>query len=201
MPRFTELGVHYGGQSLGAFDQSHYIRQFPAHLRGGCCMTLCCCWIVSKGNLNSFKTFIASKTGTNMVKGFQGLATKASGPASDLGGYFIGYINEIYRIFGIRFMGEVALGNARDAAQVAKFVGNKQAFYQLHFQSNSDNSGHAIAFQNTSGTLQVFDPNDGTMEFGGSQRGGQFDFMLSKLLRDFYPNLAGRWDAVRAYFP
>ena len=199
---FTQWAVHYGGQSVGEFEQSHYLARFPAELQGGCCMTLCCCWIASKGDIQTFKGLVNSKIGTNMVRGFQGLATKASAQASGLGGYYVGYILEIFKVFGIRSQGEFATRDARDANEIAKFIRNKPAFYQLHFKENGGGgSGHAIAFVNTGDSIQLFDPNYGLVSFTGTQQGGQFTTMLIKLLRDFYPSLNGRWDLARAYFP
>jgi hypothetical protein len=199
---FTQWAVHYGGHSVGEFEQTHYLAKFPAELQGGCCMTLCCCWIASKGDIRTFKSLVNSKIGTNMVRGFQGLATKASAQASGLGGYFIGYILEIFKIFNIRSQGEFATRDARDVDEIARFIRNKPAFYQLHFKElGGGGSGHAIAFVNTGDSIQLFDPNYGLVSFTGTQQGGQFTTMLAKLLRDFYPSLNGRWDLARAYFP
>ncbi|TAK93458.1 MAG: hypothetical protein EPO09_12615 [Aquabacterium sp.] len=202
MPNVMTLWAeHYHGNSVEEFDQMSYIAQFKPELRAGCCMTLCCCWILSKGNVATFKRFINSKIGMNQVKGFQGLATAASGPASALGGYYSGYIKEIWKIFGIRDDNEQRQGISRDAAAVRKFVMSAPGFYQLHFKSSVASSGHAIAFVNTGDAVQLFDPNYGLVSFGGSQRGGNFDNMLTKLFLLFYPDLNGQWDCVRGQFP
>ncbi len=199
---FTQWAEHYGGHGVGEFEQTNYLQQFPVELRGGCCMTLCCCYIGSGGDIDVFKSLVNSKIGKAKVRGFQGLATKASGPASELGGYFVGYILEVYRTMSIRTKGEFSMGIRRDPAQVARFVANRPAFYQLHFKEPEPGaSGHAIAFQNTGNGLELFDPNYGLVRFSGTQQLGQLSFMLTKLLRDFYPNLGGKWESVRSYYP
>lgn len=197
----SQWAVYYRGTSIEEFDQGPYVAQFKPELRAGCCMTLCSCWIYSKGNVATLKRFIESKIGKNMVKGFQGLATAAPGPSSGLGGYYTGYIKEIWRIFGIRDANAQTTGMSRNYSNVRQFVMSANGYYQLHFQSSSDSSGHAIAFLNTGDAVQLFDPNYGLVEFSGKQRGGNFDYMLKKLLVEFYPSLDGQWDCVRGQFP
>ncbi|WP_261841749.1 C58 family peptidase [Aliamphritea ceti] len=197
----SQWAVHYHGRSIQEFDQSNYIARFKPELRAGCCMTLCCCWILSKGNVSTFKQFINSKIGENQVKGFQGLAMAASGPASALGGYYTGYIKEIWRIFSIRDDNVQKTGVSRNSGVVREFVMQGKGFYQLHFQSSTTSSGHAIAFLNTGDSIQLFDPNYGLIIFEGKQRGGNFDHMLGALLKTFYPDLDGQWDCVRGQFP
>jgi len=193
--------ANYNGRSIEEFEQGSYVSQFKPELRAGCCMTLCCCWILSKGNVATFKRFINSKIGMEQVKGFQGLAVSASGPASALGGYFTGYIKEIWKIYGIRDDNAQLSGIARDSSSVRRFVMSAPGFYQLHFQSATSGSGHAIAFLSTADSVQIFDPNYGLISFDGSQRGGNFDFMLQNLFINFYPDLGGQWDCVRGQFP
>jgi hypothetical protein len=197
---YAKWAVHYGGTCNSEFEQSGYIAQFPPHLRGGCCMTLCCCWIAANGNMEAFKSFVNSGVGKAQVRGYQGLATKASKGASDLGGYFIGYINEVLKIFGVTFRGEVAMAESSRPAEVVTFVSNRPAFYQLHFQSANDSSGHAVAFRNTGTELSFFDPNYGTAVFSGKTRQRQLNNFASTVLGGhFYPELMGRWEAIRAY--
>jgi len=197
----VQWAEHYNGTLVEEFEQNSYISNFKPELRAGCCMTLCCCWMLSKGNVATFKGFIQSKIGMNQVKGFQGLAVAAAGPASALGGYFTGYVKEIWAIFGIRNDNAVTTGVARNHSSVRTFVAATPGFYQLHFQSGTDNTGHAIAFRNTGDTLELFDPNYGMVSFGGSQKAGNFDVFLKKLLVEFYPGLNGQWECVRGQFP
>ena len=193
---------HYGGTCVAEFNQSTYIAQFPAFLRGGCCMTLCCNWIGKDGDMAAFTTHINSETGKAQVRGFQGLASKASGPASELGGYFVGYVSEVLKIYKCEFRGEMAIGESRSSnsiLELCQFVRRKDAYYQYHFKASSDSSGHAVAFRRRGSELAVFDPNYGMATFTGKQAGGQFNFALTKLLRDFYPDLDGHWEAMRVY--
>lgn len=197
---FAQWAVHFGGTCDEEFEQSGYIAQFPQHLRGGCCMTLCCCWAAANGNTEAFKSFINTGVGKAQVRGYQGLATKASGPASQLGGYFIGYVNEVLKIFRLQFRGEVAMGNNARPAEVANFVSNRPAFYQLHFQATDGASGHAVAFKNTGSELLFFDPNYGTAVFSGNQRTTQLTNMCTQVLGGaFYPSLTGKWECIRFY--
>ena len=199
---FMQWAEHYGGTCDAEFNQSTYISQFPAYLHGGCCMTLCCVWIGQDGNMASFNSHINSEVGKAQVRGFQGLASKASGPASQLGGYFVGYVSEVLKIYKCDFKGEMAIGESRSSnsiLEISRFVQNKDAYYQYHFKSSTDSSGHAIAFRRKGAAISVFDPNYGMATFTGKHAGGQFNFTLTKLLRDFYPSLDGHWEAMRVY--
>lgn len=199
---FMQWVQHYGGRCAAEFDQSVYLTSFPVWLRGGCCMTLCCNWIAKDGEMGTFATHVNSKAGQAQVRGFQGLATKASGPASELGGYFVGFVTEVLRVYNCSFKGEIAIGKDRSSnsiMELCKFVNGKDAYYQYHFQSSADSSGHAIAFRKRGAELAVFDPNYGMAAFSGAQALGQFNFIMTKLLRDFYPALNGKWELMRVH--
>lgn len=197
---FAQWAVHFGGTCQDEFEQGGYVQQFPPHLRGGCCMTLCCCWAAANGNMEAFKSFVNSGVGKAQVRGYQGLATKASGGAAAFGGYFTGYVNEILKIFRLRFNGEAAMGDTPRAAEVASFVANRPAFYQLHFRAVDGSSGHAVAFKNTGNELMFFDPNYGTAVFTGGDRKKQLTDMCTQVIGgSFYPGLNGKWEVIRFY--
>ena len=196
---YSQWATYYGGKAIAEFEQTTYLQDFPAYLRGGCCMTLCCNWIGKKADMAAFITHVNSDVGKAQVRGFQGMATKAADPASKMGGYFVGYANEVLKIYKATWQGEIAMRDKRNIDELSRFVGNKSAYYQLHFKASANSSGHAVAFHNTGNSLQLFDPNYGMVEFSGGQRFGQFNFMLTKLLRDFYPDLDGQWECMRVY--
>ncbi len=204
MNNFLLWAQHYGGSCSDdtEFCQSDYLTQFPQYLRGGCCMTLCCNWIAKDGDMAAFKQHINSKEGMAQVRGFQGMATKAADPASKMGGYFVGYVSEVLKIYKASFKGEIAMGDSRSSSSISelcRFVRAKDAYYQYHFKSGTDSSGHAIAFRKSGDQLAVFDPNYGMATFTGRTAGGNFNFTLTKLLRDFYPGLNGHWECMRVY--
>ena len=197
---FAQWAVHLGGSCDEEFEQGGYLAQFPPQLQGGCCMTLCCCWIAANGNMEVFKSFVNSGVGKAQVRGYQGLATKAASGAAALGGYFIGYVLEILKIFNIHFKGEVAMGEAARPAEVVSFVANRPAFYQLHFRSANGSAGHAVAFRNTGESLMFFDPNYGMAVFTGQDAKLRLLDMATQVLGgNFYANLVGRWECVRVY--
>ncbi|MBU6396582.1 MAG: hypothetical protein KGL20_05665 [Rhodospirillales bacterium] len=199
---FMQWVEHFGGKCVKEFDQSVYLQSFPEFLRGGCCMTLSCNWIAKDGDMDTFLTHINSKVGKAQVRGFQGLGSKASGPASQLGGYFVGYVSEVLKVYKCSFRGEVAIGNSRSEdsiREISRFVFNKDAYYQYHFQSSTDSSGHAIAFRKRGGEYAIFDPNYGMAKFTGAQAWQKFGQSLEKLLNDFYPSLGGHWELIRVY--
>jgi|GEM_PF-5913947 hypothetical protein len=199
---FMQWVQYYGGTCVAEFDQTPYLQSFPEFLRGGCCMTLCCNWIAKDGNMSAFLTHINSSAGKAQVRGFQGLANKASGPASQLGGYFVGYVTEVLKIYKCSFKGEIAMGDTRtpfSISEIARFVRAKDAYYQYHFKSSTDSSGHAIAFRKRGTELAIFDPNYGMASFTGGSAGDQFTQSLTKLLTDFYTNLGGHWECMRVY--
>lgn len=186
----------FNGKSEGEFIQSSYISSFNKELQGGCCMTLCCCWALSKGKIDTFQRLIYSKIGMNQVKGFQGLAVSSSGPAMELGGYYTGFVREIWKIFGIVDSKRYQNGHFCVPELFCRFVCAKYAYYQLHFTSFDMHEGHAIAFLNTPDGIHMFDPNFGQVWFGGKNRKSNLKRMLVMFLPMFYPLLNGPWECI-----